>query len=99
MILCYIVIGSHYTWHGPNRAVVVTSKTPGGAWLKVVTSKNSMKLDTGRIIGSFMVVAYFVKGIWCEADAISIIRTKSCVIMLGFPVPKPSTKIAPKRTV
>lgn len=21
--------GSHYTWHGPNGAIVVTSKTPG----------------------------------------------------------------------
>ena len=30
-------VGSHYTWHGPNRAVVVTSKTPGKArWLKEI---------------------------------------------------------------
>ena len=30
-------IGSHYTWHGPNGAIVVTSKTPGKArWLKEI---------------------------------------------------------------
>ena len=30
-------VGSHYTWHGPNGAVVVTSKTPGKArWLKEI---------------------------------------------------------------
>ena len=29
--------GSHYSWHGPNGAVVVTSKTPGKArWLKEI---------------------------------------------------------------
>ena len=30
-------VGSNYTWHGPNGAVVVTSKTPGKArWLKEI---------------------------------------------------------------
>ena len=29
--------GIHYSWHGPNGAVVVTSKTPGKArWLKEI---------------------------------------------------------------
>ena len=32
-------VGSHYTWHGPNGAVVVTSKTPGKArWLKEIAT-------------------------------------------------------------
>ena len=33
-------IGSHYTWHGPNGAVVVTSKTPGKARFLKEIEKN-----------------------------------------------------------
>ena len=38
-------IGKHYTWHGPNGAVVVTSMTPGKArYLKEI--EKNIKRET-----------------------------------------------------